>query len=310
MTPTLLSFYCDDTNPYDAPPEALKIVLDFASSEGIAGEASAILAYNWITRGLLTRQMDGSQDAYLAQLRRAYDCGIDAHFELMTHAGRFDFARGLIPEGIQHEGVWMYEPGVSLAEYQDYFTGILEEGERVGVRFTGVTWPGCSCDACNRRYAELHAAGIYEPNPNVYQALLNLAQAGKFRGRAIPCFFGGAVEGCEHRLRIADGVNAVYDLPPNAEDRFGTWLNDPRYVDADYYITANGQSGRIVELVRANAPYCLFYAHWQGFNPANGVGWQAFTQVVRRMQRNLPNQVVWMRPSELAARLYLQQSSV
>lgn len=310
MNPTILSFYCDDTNPYDAPTEALKMFLDFASSEGIAGEASAILAYNWAERGVITRQSDGSQETFLEQLRRAYACGIDAHFELMTHAGRFDFPRGLIPEGAQHEGVWMYEPAVALEEYQDYFGGILAEGERVGVRYTGVTWPGCGCDTCNQRYAELHAAGIREPNANVYRALLNLAREGKFRGMAIPCFFGGAVEGCEHLLRAEDGKIAVFDLPPNAEDRFGKWLNDPQYVDADYYITEDGQSGRIVDLVRANSPYCLFYAHWQGFNPLNGVGWQAFTQVVRRVQKRLAGKVAWLRPSELVAMLFAQQPSI
>jgi hypothetical protein len=74
-------------------------------------------------------------------------------------------------------------------------------------------------------------------------------------------------------------------------------------VDADYFITADGQAGRIVDLVREGAPYVLFYAHWQGLNPANGVGWQAFTQVVGRVQRYLGEQVEWLRPSELTERL-------
>ncbi len=69
-------------------------------------------------------------------------------------------------------------------------------------------------------------------------------------------------------------------------------------MNADYYITADGESGRVVDLVRAGAPYCLFYAHWQGLNPANGVGWSAFTEVVHRIQKFLGDQVVWMRPSE------------
>jgi len=82
------------------------------------------------------------------------------------------------------------------------------------------------------------------------------------------------------------------------EDRFGYWLNSPEYVDADYYISADGQSGRIVDFARAQAPYCMFYSHWQGLNPVNGVGWKAFTQVVRRVQKHLHEEVIWMRPSE------------
>ncbi len=305
MYKTILSFYCDDTSPYHAPPEALKIFLDFASSEGIAGESSAILGYSWhgSDDSLLSRPTTNAQVAFIEQLRRSYACGIDTHCELMTHWGRFDFDEMRMPEDAIHEGVWLYEPDVPAAAYEDYFAHILAEGERIGVRFTGVTWPGCGCERCTYRYQELHSAGFNEPNPNVWQALLHLAQQGKFRGPTVPCFFGGALEQCADRVMARAGKCAVYDLPPNAEDHFGIWLNSADYVDADYYITADGQAGRIVELVRAGSPYCLFYAHWQGLNPVNGVGWNAFTQVVRRVQRYLRDQVVWMRPSQLTDHL-------
>jgi hypothetical protein len=221
----------------------------------------------------------------------------------MTHAGRFDFAEMRVPEGAIHEGVWLYEPSVSTDDYKAYFGNILAEGERIGVRFTGVTWPGCGCEACTRRYQELYDAGITEPNPNFWQALLWLAQQGKFRGRTVPCFFGGALEQCADRLMARAGEFGIFDLPPNAHDRFGVWLNEPEEVDADYYISADGQAGRIVDLVRAGAPYVLFYAHWQGLNPANGVGWEAFTRVVGRVQRYLGEQVEWLRPSEMTDRM-------
>jgi hypothetical protein len=79
------------------------------------------------------------------------------------------------------------------------------------------------------------------------------------------------------------------------------------HVDADYYITADGEGGRIVELLRAGAPYCAFYMHWQGVNPHDGVGWEAFTQVVRRVQTFLGDQVEWMRPSDLAERVHARK---
>ncbi len=102
------------------------------------------------------------------------------------------------------------------------------------------------------------------------------------------------------------GRFGVYDLRANAGDRFGIWLNDPAHVDADYYISDNGRQGRIVELVRSEAPYCLFYAHWQGLNPANGVGWPAFRTVVERVQRHLGDEVTWMRPSDYTNQLHAE----
>jgi hypothetical protein len=303
MNKTVLSFYCDDTNPYCAPPEAFKTFLDFAGSEEIAGEASVILGYQEAEHGLLSRADTDIQRAYVEQLPRAYDCGIDAHCELMTHGGLYDWAAGRAPEGAIHEGVWTYEPAVSVEEYESYFEKIIAEGARIGVRYTGVTWPGCGCEACARRHQELRAQGVTEPNPHIWRALLNLARRGRFRGRTVPCFVASWVEQCAARLMAGEDEYGVYDLPPTAADRLGSWVNDPARADADYYITADGQAGRIVELVRAGAPYCIFDAHWQGLNPANGVGWAAFTQMVARVQKHLRDQVVWMRPSDYTDQL-------
>jgi hypothetical protein len=216
----------------------------------------------------------------------------------MTHNGRFDFTNRREPADAIHEGLWLYEPQVSMVEYEAYFSAILEEGEKIGLRFTGMTWPGCGCPACNRRYAELRAAGVNEPNPHVWQALLALAKAGRFRSHTVPCFFGGALEVAEAVGRAHEGKAAVYELPPNADDRMALWLNEARFADVDYYISADGQRGRLVELVRSGAPYALFFGHWQGVNPANGLGWPVFTQLVARVQRFLKDEVIWMRPSE------------
>ena len=292
---TVLSFYCDDTNPFTAPPAAFREFLDFVSSEGVAGESSFIPGYR---QGLKSVPSDAGQEAYFEQLRRAYSCGIDTHFELMTHSGIYDFRENRMPGDAIHEGLWMREPGVTAAEYEDYFNGIIREGEKIGVRFTGMTEPGCGCAVCEKRRGELARNGITGFNPGVWQALLNLARKGRFRGRTVPCFIGTFKERCSAVRLAGDTEHGVYDLSPNADDRFGIWLNDPGLVNPDYYISADGRTGRIVELVRDGAPYCVFYCHWQGLNPANGVGWNAFTLMVGRVRKFLGDETVWMRPGE------------
>jgi hypothetical protein len=294
---TVLSFYCDDTSPYGRPPDAFKRFLDFVAGEGIAGESTVLLGPGWEDHPL-SRPTTELERAYVAQLRRAFECGIDSHMEVMTHGGLFDFDTGLVREDAIHEGLWLWEPAVSVATYQGYFAHIIAEGERIGVRFTGLTWPGCGCEACTRRYRELREAGVTGINPNVWQALLNLAKAGKFRGRTVPVFPHGEVSEARARRLAADGKYAVYDLSPSAGDQFGSYTNSRDAVSPDYYITEDGEGGRIVSAVRAGAPYCIFYAHWQGLNPATGVGWQAFQTVVRRVRKHLADQVVWMRPSQ------------
>ena len=304
MAKTILSFYLDDTSPYDAPAAAFKTFLDFVSVEGIAGESSVILGYQWDAHGLLSYPTTANQEAYIEQLQRAYTCGVDSHFELMTHAGLYDIDQALIPPGAIHEGLWMHEPAISVVQYEHYLEHIISDAARIGVHFTGLTQPGCGCEACVQRFHELRQEGVTEPNPNLWQALLNLAQKGRFRRPTVPVFIGNGGDQCAARLLAGEGDHGVYYLPPNLGDHFGLWLNDPRYVDADYYINARGDSGRIIDVVRAGAPYCIFFTHWQGFNPANGVGWGAFTQVVRRVQRFLKDQVVWMRPSDYTDHLH------
>jgi hypothetical protein len=150
----------------------------------------------------------------------------------------------------------------------------------------------------------LRASGHGEPNPAIWKALLNLAKEGEFRGRTIPCFFNSSESNYGIHRKVSEGEYAVYDLMPNAEDRFGTWENNPKRVDPDYYITKDGKSGILVRHIQSRAPYCIWYAHWQGLNPVKGVGWPAFVTVVERIRRHLSDRVVWMRPSEITDRYH------
>ncbi|MCY3022645.1 MAG: hypothetical protein NTW87_26995, partial [Planctomycetota bacterium] len=65
-----------------------------------------------------------------------------------------------------------------------------------------------------------------------------------------------------------------------------------------------GKAGILVRHLEAGAPYALWYAHWQGLNPAKGVGWRAFTTVIERIRKHLPERVVWMRPSDISDRYH------
>jgi len=297
----ILSFYCDDTGPHVAGAKAFETFLDYCARQGIAGESSAILG---VSGHSISRDPNEEEKAYLRQVGRAQRCGIDTHMELMTHQGLFDFDADRQREGVIHEGLWLHEPGITVEEYQRYFAGIIAEGQRAAVRFTGLTWPGCGCDACTRRYAELRASGHGEPNPAVWKALLNLAKEGGFRGRSVPCFFNSSESDYGMYRKASDGEYAVYDLMPNAEDRFGIWENNPKRVNPDYYITEDGKSGILVRHIQSGAPYCIWYAHWQGLNPAKGVGWPAFVTAVERIRRHLPDRVVWMRPSDITDRYH------
>lgn len=297
----ILSFYCDDTSPYTAGSGAFRTFLDFCAEHQVAGESSCILGMNGRS---MAREGNEEQQAFLNQVKRAWDCGIDTQMELMTHHGLFDFKENREPEDAVHEGLWLYEPAITQEQYERYLGNILAEGDKAAIKFTGLTWPGCGCKTCEQRYAELRAGGHNRPNPALWQALLGLAKQGKFRGRTIPCFFDSSETEYGLHRKANDGQCAVFDLMPNAMDHFGIWENNPDRVNPDYYIAADGKSGIITRHIEAKSPYCIWYSHWQGLNPAKGVGWPAFRTVVERIHKHLGDRVAWMRPSEITTRYH------
>ena len=305
MNKTVLSFFCDDTSPWRAAPSAFGDFLDYVRTEGIAGESSVILALGSGGR-VLSEPGSDAERTYIEQLHRAFECGVGSHMEVMTHGGRYDFKTRTIPKDAIHEGLWMHEPAVPTEEYETYFENIIAEAAKIDVRFTGLTWPGGGGPATSRRYRELRRQGATNLSANCWQALLNVAKRGGFRGRTVPCFVHkrGLAE-----CMAADGEFGVYDMPVVNEDQFGTWRNSPEFVNADFYITADGRGGEIARHVREGAPYCVIYGHWQGLNPEDGVGWEAFKTVVARTKEFLGDRVAWMRPSELTDHLHRQRGA-
>ena len=292
----VLSFYLDDTNPVYASPEAYKTFLEYCDAHGIKGESSVILGYDGES---LAHNPDSLEHSFLELAKTAYAKGIDTHMEIMTHGELFDFKVGHTHESGIHEGLWLHEPDVSVESYQQYFANILNEGQKYAVKFTGITWPGCGCDSCTVRYSELRESGPLKINPAVWTALLNLTKQGKFNGRVLPSFYESSEDEYGIYQKASDGEYGVYDLMPNAEDHFGIWDNALEHVDPDYYISEDGTAGIIIRHLQENAPYCMWYMHWQGLNPENGVGWEAFKTVNERIEKHLGDQVVWMRPSDI-----------
>lgn len=297
----ILSFYVDDTSPGIAGAEAYGTFLDYCKTHGIKGESTVLLGYDGES---MADDPDSIEVAFLEYAKESYESGIDTHMEIMTHHELFDFEAGKKREEGIHEGLWLHEPGVKMDEYRSYFSNILADGERAGVRYTGLTWPGCGCEACSLRYSELREEGPLKFNPAVWEALIDVVSQGKFRTRVIPIFYEANETEFGIFKKASDGAFGVYDLMPNAMDHMGIWENNPDRVDPDYYITEDGKSGIIVNHLQQGDPYCLWYMHWQGLNPEKGVGWEAFQTVIERIEKNLGDQVVWMRPSDIVTQYH------
>ncbi|MGH7143871.1 MAG: hypothetical protein ACREJ2_06990 [Planctomycetota bacterium] len=299
----MAAFIVDDVHGQDAASAAaFRAFRDWCGENGLRGETSLILGYR--------RDAEGSplplHPDYVRDLRQADQKKLfDAYMEVMTHGNRFDFGNGRIGLTGPHEGIWLLDESVAIEEYAAYFKNIAGMAAQYDLKVNGLTIPGCGCAACvafkkGRRIAPLHAGCL---NSGVALALLQMAQKGALATPLAGTFMGTVKAGPADVAVLAEnGAHAVYDLPPGVSgDSFGRWDNDSKYVDPDVYVTADGTGGRLAELIAQGTRTLIYYGHWQGLRPDQGVGFAAFREVARRLATFYADRIEWMRPTAIAA---------
>lgn len=300
MKRTALSLFVDDT--HFEPAGQFRSLVDFCITQGVRGKVSLIPALNGTLTGLATGRPDpGAEAWFLRQLSRAAAHGMDIHMELMTHGKLWDFAAGSQRSDGPCEGIWLYDPAVSQAEYEAYLGAILDHAARCGVTINGVSVPGCACQDCTRRWADLQAQGCFSVSDNAYAALLGLAAGGRMGVASVAVYADEADAAHPTRLILSTAGLSVYDarLDMSVEDLIGFGGQH----DADFYISADGRQGRIADLVLAGADQCFFCAHWFAMNPTRPQGWRVFQEIIRRINATLGDKIEWVRPSDHGARL-------
>lgn len=302
----MASFIVDDVHGQDADSAlAFRKFRDWCGDNGLRGECSLILGLKRDGAGApLPLHEDYMKDAREADEKQLFD----AYMEIMTHSYLFDFARGAMRTDGTHEGIWLLNETVSPEEYLAYFTGIVDRAAQHGLKVNGLTIPGCGCPACvahkqARRMKPLSSAHL---NPGVAQALLALAEAGRLATPVAGTFIGSMWSGMAGVTCLAErGAHAIYDIPPGVPgDHFARWENDSQYIDIDKYITSDGAGGRLPELLRLDSPTLIYYGHWQGLRPDNGLGFPAFQTVFQRLTRFHGDGIEWLRPTAIASYIH------
>ncbi|MDY7010897.1 MAG: hypothetical protein SVV80_09130 [Planctomycetota bacterium] len=293
---TVVSFFLDDVGPYatgavgkekELTPidgDALKEFLEFLKAKGLAGAVSVIPGW---TDALLTKPKNDHERKFAEAVGAFGDYPVDPHMEIMTHGRLFDFSKMAPFEDGRNEMAWLDDHSVSLDECRDYFLGTIKVGRELGVCYTGLSTPGT------------HP----QMNPNVWEALLDLAQAGELPNEAVPAFvtIEEGPDVFEPRAKVTRGRFAVYDMPSGVWDHIASWRNSPDWNSVDHYLDADG-NGHLASIIKAGSPVALFHMHWQGLNPQTGLGWKTFGDMIDRLMSIYGDRIVWARPSEIAAR--------
>ena len=218
----------------------------------------------------------------------------DIHPEMVTHTIVVDTRTGHPyrnpgPEQMEN---WRWADGKSVDQLAEYMTYALRILKNVGLPCEGITTPG---GFANRVLPELSLATL----------------------QSVSDVFGSQVE-IPHYFRhvISSGDESVV---PRVENVSGLDGDDPRCVvsiiactgdwtggwdcsrrgDVDKFITADLQSGRMVEVIERGEP-AIMLCHWTGiyFN-GEKVGLRVFQEAVRRIHKRF-QQIEWLKLSEIS----------
>jgi hypothetical protein len=237
---------------------------------------------------------------FLRIVRRKIAPNFDITPEFLTHGPAVDIATGRF----KHVYEDVFADGASVAEMTDYFAHAMRILQGAGLHPNGVTSPWMAGIKNEKRYAEAVARATWRVSRRkLGWYFLHIFSRGRPRWPQVTW-----------RSRKA-GLAAVM-VPANTTDPF--WrTQDARSAraarragdeGADLMLSADGRSGRVVEVVSAGCPVILL-THWQSlYSRGRCAGLGGLDRLFGRIDKTFPGQVRWLRCSQLA-RMALDRSA-
>ena len=280
--------------PVEIPDSFVRKFTEWAAAAGVRGKYSVVpfpACLGRLDRGLpgwTPREVEDS----IKLVRDLMLPNWDIHPEMVTHTRVIDLKTGhpypdMTPKFMEN---WEWTTGKSADEIAAYLAYALTILKNVGLPCDGVTTPGGFGKKARPQMTQA-----------TFQAVRDVFNA------EIPDYFTDLFsEGAKSVAPVVqnaadlDGPNprCVVYVPGCTGDWTGGWDCTPT-VGADKFITADGQSGRMVDVITRGEP-ALMFGHWTGiyFNGYE-LGFKIFQEVVKRLHARFDN-LQWMKNSEVA----------
>lgn len=278
--------------PREIPDSFVAEFADFCEAEGVRGKYSVVpfpACVGWVDRempGWSRRQLQAS----LKLVRERIVPRFDIHPEMITHTRVIDLKTGRPLEAI-HAGTMENsypQEDKSVDELAAYLAYALRILKNCDLPCEGVTTPG---GFGNRVKSEL-ALAVFEAVRDVY-------------GTDLPHYFKYVIGNDRTDVKLehvrepdSETPRVTANVPAATGDWFGGWDGD-RESEGPRYASEDGQSGRLVELIRQGRP-AVMLCHWPGMY-CNGSrrGYEDFRRVVRALREHYGEQTQWMKLSEM-----------
>jgi hypothetical protein len=284
------------TWPREIPDSFVKRFGEWSAEHGVKGKYSIVPWPSYVGRldyrlpGWSTQQLRKSIELVQTLMLPNWDI----HPEMITHTWVLDLKTGL-PLRKDGGGFWMentgWTPGKSVEELAEYTAYALRILKNIDLPCEGFTTPGGFGNGANAALSEASCIAVRD----VY-------------GSEIPHYFKYVETGdastqprVESVRRSADGKS--YDLTVSIIAGTGDWFCGWDGTDTgstDRFITADGQGGRLPELIARDEP-AIMLCHWPGLW-VNGqeTGYRIYQEAVTRLNEHHGSRAQWMRLNEMA----------
>ena len=280
--------------PHEIPDSFVRKFGEWCAGAGVKGKYS-IVPYPACV-GRLDRMLPGwtqrELNDSLELVRTLMLPNWDIHPEMVTHSRVIDTKTGHphLDHSLKFMENWEWTTGRSADEIGNYLAYALNILKNVGLPCEGITTPG----GFGGKALPQLAQASHESLRDVFKA-------------EIPHYFRHLYS--EGEQSVAPRVEYARDLDTAdprcvvsiigcSGDWTGGWDNTPTG-GADKFITADGQSGRMVDVIQRGEP-ALALAHWTGmYWNGQELGFQVWQDVVRRLHARFDN-LLWMKLSEVA----------
>jgi len=297
-------FWMRDRNPVDGqnrrwedvpvvhPESFTREFAEWCLENGVRGKFSVVpcpAALGRIDEGLPLFSK-AQRESWLQMCRELITPAFDITPEMVTHSWVVDLKNFQpLESGIWEQYEWSTLPVEQEELVIDYIATACRILDNVGLTPEGVTSPGGFGGRTLEFYAKVAGIAVREVT-----------------GNPTPYFFkrvsGGDTVETPVWYSDREAGTAVGEIIASTGDWTGSWTGYGE-VDADKYITADLQGGRLPELINKDEPAVLC-SHWQGFygmHNEDRSGFNAFKTVVRRLKELDPQgeRTQWRKCSEI-----------
>jgi hypothetical protein len=269
------------------PNEFLKRVAQYLVKEGVKGKTSLLPnpgGYGYLD-GPVKNYSEEQKNELINIFKKDFSKNFDINPEILTHTMGMDLKTGQLTNLPEYK----YVATLNEEQLTDYFAKALQTLKNVGIVAPGIT-------QCNN----------YSGDFNLYSRAV-LAAEKRVNNISKTYYFNDAEadkKKVDSKVMINDGHNSVVSVVSaiKADEPFWYALygeGDPQQL-ADYFISADGKTGRFIDLLSTNSPI-VFHAHGQTlYSNGTEIGFKSLQEVIRRTKKYLGDKVVWMKVSEFA----------